>query len=326
MSKTAENITVVVIVVAILIGLFCFIGYDNIKEWLSTPFVWKKPDFLHIEFVDALEEKNDKKILFLIYNTSEHLIDYYRFQVVTDMGVVEFNSLNASTVLDGGFTSGSNDIAANGFTTLSYTCSRYNGLSEAYEYFKKLNSNDIEKLQYRIVRLESRTETLISNNGWLKIIAILAVSILAGVLVLNDIVKVTWLRIIMKIMCVPAILIILAVGIVLLAGGDKESSARARASSDKQTRERAAANYKRAANLKAGALAHGDTQGAARAQAEMDRAMADMVTGNAQSGAKANYKREAQLRAGAQIQGNQKEAVKAQSRMDRHLADMIRDK
>lgn len=326
MSKTAENITVVVIVVAILIGLFCFIGYDNIKEWLSTPFVWKEPDFLQIEFVDAIEEKNDKKLLFLVYNTSEHLIDNYRFQVVTDTEVLEFDSLNASTVISNSLTSYSGDIEANGFTTLSYTCSSYNRLKQKYEYFDSLDSQEIEKLQIRIVRLKSRTETLISNNGWLKIIAILAVSILAGVLVLKDIVKVTWLRIIMKIMCVPAILIILAVGIVLLAGGDKESSARARASSDKQTRERAAANYKRAANLKAGALAHGDTQGAARAQAEMDRAMADMVTGNAQSGAKANYKREAQLRAGAQIQGNQKEAAKAQSHMDKYMADMIKNK
>ena len=39
MRRTAENITVVIIVVAILIGLFCFVGYDNIKAWLSTPFV-----------------------------------------------------------------------------------------------------------------------------------------------------------------------------------------------------------------------------------------------------------------------------------------------
>lgn len=325
MRRTAENITVVIIVVAILIGLFCFVGYDNIKAWLSTPFVWKEPDFLHIEFLGALEGKDNKgKLFFWVHNTSEHNIDHYVFQVVTDIGVVEFNSLHASTGLD-------SDIAANDFTTLSYTCSKYNGLEETYEYFDNLSSNDIEKLQYRIIKLKSRTETLISNNGWFKIIAILVVSILAGVLVLNDIVKVTWLRIIMKIMCVPTILIILALGVALLSGGDKGSSAKARASSNKDTKERAAANYKRAANLKAGAVSTGNRHSAAKAQEQMDKAMADMIMakGAGSSSARdaaARYRREANLKAGATITGRAGDAARAQANMDKALADMIKNK
>ncbi len=327
MNRTAENIIVAIIVVAILIGLFCIVGYDNIKSWLSTPFVWKEPDFLHIEFIDAIEEKNDKKLLFLIYNTSEHLIDSYRFQVITDTEVLEFNSLNASTVIGKNLTSNSGNIAANDFTTLSYTCSRYNGLSEAYEYFEKLDSNDIEKLQYRIVQLKSRTETLISNNGWFKIIVILAVSILAGVLVLNDIVKVTWLRMIMKIMCVPAILIILAIGLVFFASGNSGSSGNANDSQYNSAQQR----YNRAANLKAGAIKTGNAHSAAKAQEEMDRAMADMITakGSGSSSARsaaARYKQAANWKAGAAITGRTADAARAQASMDKAMADMIKNK
>lgn len=200
--------------------------------------------------------------------------------------------------------------------------------------YEKILSANIENLNTvtRMVYLQGEDGILVNNNGWTKwakIISIFAVSMLAGILVINEVVKVTWIRLILKLLCIPAIIIILVFGVVFLAGGDRKSSESARTrSSDNQYRS-AKQRYDRAANLKAGAIMTGNTHSAAKAQQEMDRAMADMITakgsGNsAERTAAARYKREANLKAGATITGRPGDAARAQAEMDKAIADMIK--
>ena len=331
MSKTTENIIVVIIMVAILIGLLCFVGYDNIKDWLSTPFVWKEPDFLSIEYVSTWEERNVKYVLFEVYNSSEHEIDSYTFQVVTDNEVVKLSSLNGSTFSPSGNLMYTGNIEANGFTTIAFSCSKYNLLGEeTYDLFKNMNSSDIKNLEYRVVELDSRSDTLFSNNGWIKIITILVASLVLGLLGLVNKFPV-WMRIILKTCGLP-IALCLAI-LYLFSKGSPDTSNNTdtgTSTNDSQYRE-AQQRYNRAANLKAGAVSTGNRHSAAKAQEQMDRAMADMIMakGSGSSSARdaaARYRREANLKAGATITGNAANAARAQANMDKAMADMIKNK
>ena len=92
---------------------------------------------------------------------------------------------------------------------------------------------------------------------------------------------------------------------------------------DDYVRKRAAEDYARYAQHKAGFVAHGNDIEAARTQAQMDRAMADMIAGSKNSIAKQSYKNAAGHKAGALIHGNTVEAARAQAQMDKAFADMI---
>lgn len=320
MSETMENVIVLIVMVAIVIGLLCFVGYGNIKEWLFTPFVWKNPDFLHIEYTGTLEKGNDKYISFLIYNSSENKIDEYSFQVIADTKVIEFDDVYADTLWDSGFISGGNEIEANGFTTLLF---HRNSLYDDNEYLASLNSDDIEKLQYRVIQLESRGEEIISNHSWAKVITILVASLMLGLLGFVERFPV-WLRIALKVCGLPCLLVL---GILLVifacASGSSNSS-----SSNNSASESAKKRYKRAASLKAGAIKTGSVHNAAKAQEEMDKAMADIIVANGSGSssereAATRYKRAASHKAGAIMTGRSADAARSQAEMDRAIADMI---
>ena len=70
MSKTTENVIVIIIMVAIVIGLLYFVGYDNIEDWLSTPFVWKEPDYLSIEYAGTYDAREGKEL----YNFNKYIL------------------------------------------------------------------------------------------------------------------------------------------------------------------------------------------------------------------------------------------------------------
>lgn len=102
------------------------------------------------------------------------------------------------------------------------------------------------------------------------------------------------------------------------------NSTDSKAAANDAAKKKAAENYKREANLKAGAVAHGNQREAAFAQARMDKSMADMVSGDLST--RNEYSRQAQLKAGHIAHGNTEEAAKCQARMDRLMADMISKK
>lgn len=328
MSKTMENVIVLIVMVAVVIGLLCFVGYSNIKEWLCTPFVWKEQDLVDIKYLGALEIEKEQRLLFSVYNSSEHDITDYTFQIITENGIFEFDSYNATTLWGGKYSSNSGDIEASDFTTLLYTCNNWNGEQNNYAYLESLNSEEIEALEYRVVELKSRGDKLFSNTGWTKIITILVASVVLGLLGLVERFPV-WLRIMLKVCGLPCLLVI-GVFLVIIAfaagsGGSNSSSGSNSAS------ESAKQRYKRAANLKAGAIKTGNVHSAAKAQEEMDKAMADMIVANGSGSsserqAAARYKREANLKAGATITGRTADAAQSQANMDKALADMIKNK
>jgi len=328
MKKTTENIIVLIIMVAIVVGLLCFVGYESIKDWFCTPFVWKEPDFLKIEYLGALEEKDHNKLIFSVYNSSDQNYDDYEFRVVTKQGAVEFNSLHGYETYGSEYGLRDYGIAANGFTTISVRCSEYNLLDDAYKLFENLSRSEIENLEIYVVRLGVHSKTAFSNNGWGKTIIVLAVSLVLGILGFVNRFPV-WLRIVLKVCSLP---IALVLGILyLLAKGkgsmENEQSAPSNTGNDSMYSS-AKQRYDRAANLKAGAVISGNAHSAAKAQMEMDWAMADMISarGSGSSSAKeaaAQYRREASLKAGATITGNKANAARAQANMDKAMAKMI---
>ena len=143
------------------------------------------------------------------------------------------------------------------------------------------------------------------------------------ILAIGDVIKTKWLRILVKIMSVPGLVVGAIVLFALAFGGSSGSQSSAPSATDHR-KKRAAEEYKRAATIKAGAVMRGQTGSAAKAQERMDRAMADMVGGN--SDAARRYKQAANHKAGAVMHGQTDSAAKAQKEMDKAMADMIRDK
>lgn len=329
MSKTTENIIVVIIMVAVIIGLLCFVGYDNIKEWLSTPFVWKEPDFLTIEYAGTMEKADKEYLLFEVYNRSEKKIHGYSFHVLTGDRIIRFDSLDASEVRDGRILN-TGDIEANGFTTLAVSCNQWDMPEDLYAFFNNMSLGEQENINYRVVELEEHSDTIFSNNGWIKIITILVASLVLGLLGFVNKFPV-WARIILKTCGLPIVLC-LAI-LYLFSKGSPDTSNNTdtgTTTNDSQYRE-AQQRYNRAANLKAGAVSTGNRHSAAKAQEQMDKAMADMIMANGSGSssardAAARYRREANLKAGATITGRAGDAARAQANMDKALADMIKNK
>lgn len=314
MSKATENIIVIIIMVAIVIGLLCFVGFNNIRFWLTSPIEWDEPDYIQIMLVGKEENYGNMELEFLVRNGSSYRFSDYEFYVTSGNSTVTVSSFM------------NNDLLPNDFTSVCYSFAQEGSVGYFFDELQGLDVEDIE-MEYRIKSLTANHEKIVDNRSWIKIIIILAISLIAGILVLNDVARVTWLRIIMKIACVPAILIILVVGFVFLAGGGSSSS---RSTNDSQYNS-AQQRYNRAANQKAGAIKTGNTHSAAKAQEEMDRAMADMITakGSGSSSAReaaARYKQAANWKAGAAITGRAGDAARAQASMDSALTDMVKEK
>lgn len=267
-------------------------------------------------------------LFFYIENSAFQTIKEYEFLIYIEGVEIEIDSIFHHDNI------GPYDTIIEEVTVTKDTYASYSEIKVDELTYEKILGTNIEDLNTvtRMVYLQGEDGVLVNNDGWTKwakIILILAVSMLAGILVINKAVKVTWIRLILKLLCIPAIIIILVFCMVFLAGGDRKSSESARArSSDDQYRS-AKQRYDRAAKLKSGAIMTGNTHSAAKAQQEMDWAMADMITAkgsrsSAEKSAAAKYKRQATLKAGATITGQPSDAARAQSEMDKAMADMIR--
>ena len=321
-EQKGENIIIVICMIVIVVLSFVVIGWSSIKSWLSTPLIWKGQDSLEVYYFGTLPNKNSKEdyniILGISNNTNEEIDEY---SITFNVEGVKFDYLSYSH----------SDISAYGMTdaTLSITTSEYSSPGEKRvsekTLEKLLNSKETDsiKISCRIKSLKSHGETLVNNTGIYKDILIVILSIFMGIIGFFGDIRAAWLRILLKMFALPAIFFAV-VALVLIAMFANSDSADSMAAANDAAKKSAAENYKREANLKAGAVAHGNQREAAFAQARMDKSMADMVGGD--PSARNEYKRQAQLKAGFIAHGNTKEAAKCQAAMDRLMADMIKNK
>lgn len=326
MSKTTENIIVVIIMLAIVVGLLCFIGYDNIKDWLSTPFIWKENDDITIQPFNKQETSDeDITIQFLIENRTGQTIKEYEFWVYIEDVEIKIASKYLYDTVD------PYDVKIEEATITKDTFPAFSEIEVDESTYEKFLNMKLESLQtlVKTVYLRNEDDVLVHNNGTGKIIAILAVSLILGLLGIVNKFPV-WLRITLKVCSLPITLFLVILCVFWLFASGKNNSSGSQSSNDIQHRE-AKQRYDRAANLKAGAIKTGNVHSAAKAQEQMDRAMADMITANGSGSSSAReaadrYKRESNLKAGATITGRTGDAARAQANMDKALSDMIKRK
>lgn len=317
-SNKKENIIAAAIMIVIVVISLITIGIDPIKQWLTEPIVWKDADFVNVQLINKEEESEDRlKLQFAVENNSEKLLDEYKF-----LCYIGSASFELSSIYD--------DINEYGTVVIDKTITT-NGTGlgkikvdeKTYDEIKNTNLDSLN-FSYRIKYLKSHGDTLVKNNGVFKVVLILVFSVILGILGFSDKLKLSWLRIIFKVCGLPAIIIVV-IAIFSMAVLSHGGASQAQSSTSGSARNTAAKNYKREANLKAGAIITGNQKEAASSQARMDKNMADMIMGDKSSVAKTNYKRAADAKAGFIRTGNQKEAAKAQAQMDRYLSDMINE-
>ena len=320
-----ENVIVAGIMVVIVLFLGIVIGADPIKEWLSEPIVWKETEYIEIVTTRINEiETNKLKIELLILNKSDITISSFEFIAIINGEEVKFNSSYGREFYNQTYQTLSTDIYLSTNPGKIFS----NGAVISEDTYNKLLHTPLNEIDfdYKTVSLDGEKangrDFKFRNNGTVKIILILALSAVLGYLGIYK-VKQSWLRIVFKVCGLPAILFVVIIITVIAIGGSGKGTGD-NGASDAENR------YKRAANLKAGAAMHGNKEDAARAQAEMDKAMADMIGASSNNSsmrqAQERYKRAANLKAGAVMHGNKEDAAKAQAEMDKAMAEMIKNK
>lgn len=318
----SENIIVAIIMVVIILFSVVVIGVEPIKEWLSKPLTWDEPDYLEVSLAHVHKESklNDTDLVlsFAIVNLSENVIKDFDFIMIVDQVEMEVDSTNCGNI-----------ESFNGIGITETVTKKPNGHKNVISeetYNKLLNSdiNDIE-FSYKTVSLYDGDKYLINNNGVFKTILIVIISAVLGALGIFW-AKEKWLRILLKVCGLPAVLIIILVALIVLIGSRSGGGQGEMSGAFKSAQER----YKNAASHKAGHLQHGNTAEAAKAQAQMDSAMADMIGSSSNNSnfrsAQERYKRAAAHKAGHLQHGNTADAARAQAEMDRAMADMIKYK
>lgn len=323
-----ENVIVAIIMVAIVIFSVVFIGVEPIKDWLKAPITWDKPEYIDItlESMDIYED--EIALNYEITNTSD--IEFTEFEFITIVNGVKIpiQAFNTAGRLD-------DSLKKTVFLNSNfYTVGGEPIDKETFESFVNTPFNEIKSdFEFNTVHLKGRDENgddfEFKNSGTLKIILILVSSAVLGYLGIDK-VKQPWLRIILKVCGLPAILLIFAVMLFFAFVGSNNGSGGSSASVNDAKVRQAKARYKEAANQKKGAVAFGNKSGAAAAQAEMDKAMADMIAGSSDSSAmrqaQSRYKEAANHKKGAASRGNRQAAAHAQAEMDKALADMLNNK
>lgn len=308
-EKKQENIIIAVISGILIVTLFATVGFNNIKLWLFSPFIWNDPDYIHISLIEKEESDTQMELTFQITNESLEHIGGYEFYITSGVNTYKLSTATASLAP---------------FTTIEDKAS-FAKEGAAGKFFNSLKGRDIQdlKLGYHVKSLSVDGEEIFKANGWLKPVLLLAFSLISAFLGFCYIIKIKWLRMVFKLLGVPS-LIILGIILAFIAFGGGSGSESAANNSENEAKRRASAEYKRLSTLKAGALAHGDTENAARVQGQMDKAMADMIGGSS-SRAKNEYKRLSTLKAGALAHGDTENAARVQGQMDKAMADMIRE-
>ncbi|MBQ4601348.1 MAG: hypothetical protein IJB24_00675 [Clostridia bacterium] len=311
LDEQTQNIIVAVISVIFVVLLLITVGFKGIKQWITSPITWDKPEYFNMELIEVESDDYEVKLSFLLTNESEHSIDEYDIHAFYCGEMTELSGYHID------------DLEP--YDAILYEETYSSSFdSEEYELLKGKTVDEID-FEYRIKKLVGDEGKLVHNNGWMKVIIIIATAVVCGFLVLSDIVTNPWWRILLKLACVPAFLLVvfaaIAVVLILIIGAGSNSPEVKAANADRAKKD-AARRYKQAASQRAGHAAHGNHHEAQMAQARMDQAMADMISpGN--SSAKAQYKRAASQRAGAAAHGDKHSAAQARATMDRLMADMI---
>ncbi len=308
LTGTQENIIVGAVAVLLTVVLFVFVGWGGLKNWFSTPLIWHDPDYITVEALSKEETEDDIFLQIYIKNDSYKRITSYELDIVCGSSVY--------TIGDVYFGEGEYNIAESIYV-------KKDG-SDA-DFYKALSGKDVEDIQLKVhVReLYSGDEKLVKQTGLVKIIGLAVISVVSGVRVAKANLKNEWLRLLLKLFCVPTLVVLVAVFLIFSGAGSSDSSVKSGGgAADANARSSAAENYKRQSGYKAGAAMTGRSQDAARAQGQMDKSFADMISpGDSQ--AKRRYQREAGLKAGAAMTGRPQDAARAQGQMDKAFADMI---
>ena len=315
LTGTQENVIVGAVAVLLTVFLFVFVGWDGLKDWFSKPLIWHDPDGITAEA--QLKEETDDEIQLLIYIDSgfHKRITSYHMDIICGSAVYTIQKTYPGE---------------GEYLIAKRICVKKDGPDAAF--YKALSGKDVEDIHLKIhVReLYSGDKKLVKQTGLVKIIGLAVVSVVSGLLVTMANIKNQWLRLLLKLLCVPSLVLLFAVIVLISFAGSSDSSVKTgRSAADANARNRAAEEYKRQSGYKAGAVMTGRPQDAARAQRDMDRAMADMLvpggsqTDSARKRAAEEYKRQAGHKAGAAIHGNRENAARAQGQMDKAFADMI---
>ena len=308
LTGTQENVIVGVVAVLLTVFLFVFVGWDGLKDWFSKPLIWNDPDYITVEALSKEETDDDILLQIYIKNDSYKRITSYELDIVCCSSVY--------TIGDVYFGEGEYNIVDRIYV-------KKDGPDAAF--YKALSGKDVKdiKLKVHVRELYSGDEKLVKQTGLVKIIGLAVIFVVSGLLVAKANIKNQWLRLLLKLFCVPTLVVLVALFIIFSAESSSGSSVKTGSSAaDDNARSRAAENFKRQSSYKAGAVMTGRPQDAARAQGQMDKSFADMISpGDSQ--AKRRYQREAGLKAGAVMTGRAQDAARAQGQMDRALADMI---
>lgn len=311
LTGTQENVIVGAVAVLLTALLLIFVGWPRIKYWFSSPVVWNDPDYITVEVVDKEEFANFIDLQINVFNASSQQITSYKLDIVCDNAVYSFGSVCGW---------------GDGHTLSKKISVRKDGYNAAF--FKALSDKDVNdiKLKVHVRSLYNKDEKIMKQSGLVKIIGLAVISVVSGLLVTMANIKNQWLRLLLKLLCVPSLVLLFAVIVLISFAGSSDSSVKTgRSAADANARSHAAENYKRQSSLKAGAVMTGRPEDAARAQGQMDKAFADMIAAN-NSQAKKEYQKWAQHKANAEMRGNQHDAAFAQRQMDRYMADMLQGK
>ena len=311
LTGTQENVIVGAVAVLLTALLLIFVGWPRIKYWFSTPIIWNDPDYITVKVVDKEETDNKIDLLIDAFNASSNQITSYKLDIVCGSAVYSLNGRYGW---------------GDGHTFSESILVKKDGYNAAF--FKALSGKDVNdiKLKVHVRSLYNKDEKIVKQSGLVKIIGLAVISVVSGLLVAKANINNQWLRLLLKLLCVPSLVVLFVLMVAVSSSGDSGSSvATGRSAADANARNRAAAEYKRQSGLKASAVMTGRPQNAARAQGQMDKAFADMIAAN-NSHAKAEYKKAAQHKASAEMRGNQHDAAVAQRQMDRYMADMLQGK
>lgn len=321
-EQKRENIIVALSMIGIIILTFIIFGWSSIQSFLTSPIIWKGQDSLEVHYFGTWpgnEEKSKYNIILSVYNKTGKEISEYDIAFNVEGLEYEYKSFN-------------NKDMSSGFTDISIPVTENDVSSKTFQKLITSNKDNLEDVEvsYRIKYLTSHGEKIVNNNGWIKDILIVALSLALGIVGFLGNIEKKWLRITFKLCAIPAVLVIIAGALLMYAVAYSNSPegqaalAESRKKEEERQRNKAANDYKSAAHTKAACEARGDYRGAAYAQEQMDKSRATMITGSTSS--HNAYNSAAHTKAAATARGDYKCAARAQAEMDKNMADMLKNK
>lgn len=311
LTRTGENVIAGCIAAALIAAILVIFGYNNTKLWLTSPIVWNEPDDISVDFWSKEEFGDSMELTFNVFNFSNYDCSRYTIYAVYGFNVLELHSSHADS-----------GLYAHDGTWIRMRLDKDDGNKRFFHAVSGKTDAELESaMTFHVKYFSVYGGETYEAAGWVKPVLLLAVAAVCAWLASH--VRSQGLRIVLKVLCVPAILAIVVLVLVLKIGGNDSPEVKERVDAD--MRASAAQRYQRHAREKAGAVMTGRAVDAARAQGQMDKDLADMVAGSKNSHAKQEYQRQASLKAGAAMTGNARDAARAQGRMDELLPELLRD-